>query len=55
MGKDRQKHGYSVNGRCLESGNRERDLGGDNGENYTQTYSEVGTMPRGLYIKEPES
>lgn len=51
MGKDNQKHGYSVDGRCLESGDGERDLGGDNGKNYTQTYGEVGTMPGGLYIK----
>lgn len=53
MGKDNQKHGYSVDGRCLESGDGERDLGGDNGKNYTQTYGEIGTMPRGLHIKEP--
>lgn len=26
--------------------------GGDNGENYTQTYREVVTMPRGFYRKE---
>lgn len=52
MGKDNEKHGYSVDGRCLESGDGERDLGADNGKNYTQTYREVGTMPGGLYIKE---
>jgi len=27
LGKDNQKHGYSVDGRCLESGDGERDLG----------------------------
>lgn len=52
MGEDNQKHGYSVDGRCLESGDGEKYLGGDNGKNYTQTYKEVGTMPEGLYIKE---
>ena len=51
MGKDNQKHGYSVDGRGLESGNGERDLVGDNRKNYAQTYREVVTMPGGLCIK----
>lgn len=51
MGKDNQKHGYSVDGGGLESGTGERDLGGDNRKNYAQTCGEVVTMPGGLYIK----
>ena len=52
MGKDNQKHGYSVDGGCLQSADGRRDLEGDNGKNYTQAYRGVVTMPRGLYIKE---
>lgn len=51
MGKDNQKHGYSVDGGGLESGNGKRDLVGDNRKNYAQTYREVVTMPGALYIK----
>lgn len=51
MGEDNQKHGCSVDGRGLESGNGERDLGGDNRKNYAQTYREVVTMPGGVHIK----
>lgn len=51
MGEDNQKHGCSVHGRGLESGNGERDLGGDNRKNYAQTYREVVTMPGGTHIK----
>lgn len=51
MGKDNQKHGYSVDGGGLESGNGERDLVGDNRKNYAQTYREAVTMPGGFYIK----
>ena len=51
MGKDNQKHGYSVDGRGLESGNGERDLVGDNRKNYAQTYREVVTMPGGFMYK----
>lgn len=29
-----------------------RNLGGDNGENYTQTYRKAGSMPGGLHVKE---
>lgn len=51
MGKDNQKHGYSVDGGGLESGNGERNLVGDNRKNYAQTYREAVTMPGGFYIK----
>lgn len=51
MGKDNQKHGCSVDGRGLESGNGERDLGGDNRKNYAETYREVVTMPGGVHRK----